>query len=288
MKNDFAFLLVNYKNRKGTLLCVNSIIKQISRSVIKVEIFVYDNSPKTGNYGINVRVLGTGGNIGFAKACNLLAKEATKNSRNLVFLNNDTVLEPKFVKNLIKISDSLKGNTAICPLIFDNLRNVWFSKGTFRSLICRAETSHILINRQVKSDFLTGCCIIVSAKNWKKTGGFDENFFLYYEDVDWSVRSSSWLTLIVDPNLKITHFTHSSTGHNNGPIQAYFQIRNNLYLAKKLNRLHTNLPYMILITLKRLVNLATKPSPQKKRTILMIFVAWKDFITNHYGKGSYK
>lgn len=287
MKNDFTFLLVNYKNRKRTLLCISSIHKQLSSSPLKVQIFIFDNSPKTSNFGPNVKTFGTGQNIGFAKACNFLASQAAKSSQNLIFLNNDTVLEPKFIKNLSKISNSLKSNTAICPLILDSQRNVWFSGGTFRALICRPETSQTLINRPVKSTILTGCCIIVSAKNWKKSGGFDENFFLYYEDIDWSIRSSGWMELIVDPNLKITHFVHSSAGHNNGPVQAYFQTRNNLYLAKKLRRLPTNIPYMFLITIKRLINLATKPSPQKKLTLRMIFIAWKDFITNNYGQKSF-
>ncbi len=287
MKNDFAFLLVTYKNPKDTNRCIQSIIKQATISSLKIEIFVYDNSPKVSKYEKKVKVFGTGINTGFAASCNYLAKVAAKSSKNLIFLNNDTVLEPRFIKNLAKIKKDFDKNIALCPLIVDQQKSIWFSGAIFRRRIVRPETLQKNINRRVKSEFLTGCCIIISAKNWIKSGGFDENYFLYYEDVDWSIRAAKSLDLFVDPSLKIMHYIHSSSGHQDGPIQTYFQTRNNLYLAQKLNKLKFNIVYMFLLSIKRILNLLTKPSPQKKLSLKMLFIAWKDFFIKNYGKGSY-
>lgn len=284
--NNFAFLLVNYNNLYDTNRCIESIRKQVTAGT-KVEIFIYDNSPSLGKYPKGVKVFGTGENIGFAKACNLLAIEAAKTSQNLVFLNNDTELGPDFIKTLFKIKAKLEGKIAVCPLIYDENKHIWFSGGIFRKNICRPETSQLSIDTPMASQFLTGCCIIISSKNWINSGGFDENFFLYYEDVDWSIRVKDILSLEVDPSLKITHYSHSTTGHARGPIQTYFQTRNNLYLAKKLHKLHFNIPYMILLSVKRIINLCFLPSPQKKLTLKMLFLAWIDFVKNQYGKGSF-
>ncbi len=287
MKNDFAFLLVTYKNPKDTNRCIQSIIKQAAVSSLKIEIFVYDNSPKLSKYDKKAKVFGTGINSGFATACNYLANVAAKSSKNLIFLNNDTVLEPKFIKNLAKIKLDFEKNIALCPLIIDEKRSIWFSSATFNRRICRPETLQKNINSRVKSEFLTGCCIIISAKNWIKSGGFDENYFLYYEDVDWSIRAAVSMDLFVEPRLKIMHYAHSTTGHDNGPVQIYFQTRNNLYLAQKLHQLRLNIIYMLLLSLKRSLNLITKPSPRKRMAFKMLLVAWKDFFNKNYGKGSY-
>ncbi len=287
MKNDFAFLLVTYKNPKDTNRCIQSIIKQAAVSSLKIEIFVYDNSPKLSKYDKKAKVFGTGINSGFATACNYLANVAAKSSKNLIFLNNDTVLEPKFIKNLVKIKLDFEKNIALCPLIIDEKRSIWFSGATFNRRICRPETLQKNINSRVKSEFLTGCCIIISAKNWIKSGGFDENYFLYYEDVDWSIRAAVSMDLFVEPRLKIMHYAHSTTGHDNGPVQIYFQTRNNLYLAQKLHQLRLNIIYMLLLSLKRSLNLITKPSPRKRMAFKMLLVAWKDFFNKNYGKGSY-
>lgn len=287
MKNDFAFLLVTYKNPKDSNRCIQSIIKQAAVSSLKIEILVYDNSPKLSKYDKKAKVFGTGINTGFAYGCNYLAKIAAKSCKNLIFINNDAVLEPKFIKNLAKIKQDFDKNIALCPLIIDEKRLIWFSGATFNRQICRPETSKKNINRRVKSEFLTGCCIIVSAKNWIKSGGFDENYFLYYEDVDWSIRVAKSIDLFVDPSLKLMHYTHSSTGHDNGPIQIYFQTRNNLYLAQKLHQLRFNIIYMLLLSLKRSLNLVTKPSPHKRVAFKMLLVAWKDFFSKNYGKGSH-
>ncbi len=287
MKNDFAFLLVTYKNPKDTNRCIQSIVKQTAASSLAIEIFVYDNSPKLSKYDNKAKVFGTGVNTGFAASCNYLANVAGKSSKNLIFLNNDTILEPKFIKNLAKIKKDFDKNIALCPLIIDQKRSIWFSGAIIKNRICRPVTLQKNINRRVKSEFLTGCCIIISAKNWIKSGGFDENYFLYYEDVDWSIRAVKSLDLFVDPALKIMHYTHSSTGHGNGPTQTYFQTRNNLYLAQKMHQLKFNIVYMLLLSIKRCLNLVTKPSPQKWLTFKMLLTAWKDFFIKNYGKGSY-
>lgn len=287
MKKDFAFLLVTYKNSKDTNHCIHSILDQLKTSSLTAEIMIFDNSPKIGKYPSNVKVFGTGINTGFAYSCNLLAVKASKVAKNLVFLNNDTELQPKFIHNLSKLKSDFGKNIAICPQIFDAKGNIWFSGGNFRKNICRPETSHLNLNQRTETELLTGCCIIISSKNWQESGGFDENFFLYYEDVDWSLRVSSKLKLYVDPNLKITHYTHSSTGHKNGPIQIYYQTRNNLYLAQKLHKLFYNIPYMALLSAKRILNLLLYKSPYKKRAFKFIFIAWKDFLTHNYGQGSF-
>ncbi len=288
MINTLSFLLVTYNNPKDTLKCIES-IRQQSQKIrsIKVEIFVYDNSIVLTKYPQNVTVFSSGKNIGFAAACNYLAQKASKYSDIFVFINNDTKLMPNFISNLIKLVPEILQNTAVCPQIFNPDGSVWFSQGTVKKLITRPETSQKKITSPITSQFLTGCCIIISKKNWIDSGGFDEKYFLYYEDVDWSLRVSNILNLVVHPKLELIHYPHSSSGGPNGATQSYFQTRNNLYLAKKQGQLGFSIFYVALLSVKRIINLLFRPYPDKKKVIKMILFAWKDFIFSNYEQGSF-
>lgn len=297
---NFAFLLVSYRNDADTQRCVASIIAQSQRkNSPKILILIYDNSPSQTlgadcfkKYGSQVKVMGDGTNIGFAKACNVLARAASSRAKVLIFLNNDTVLGPNFLNNLSKLKDL--ASTAYNPVIFNRDQTVWFSGGVFNSVLCRPNTKTLPLSQKLASDFLTGCCLIVSSDNWHMLGGFDERYFLYYEDVDWSLRASKHIKLYVEPTLSITHFTHSTTGSVNGPLQTYFQIRNNLLLSSKLQKIPL-VPYLyvVVISLKRTYNLFLLKKSRKKdlsvrNSLGAIILAWKDFLLHNYEKGSFK
>lgn len=288
MTNTISFLLVTYNNPEDTIRCIRSIQQQAQKTEsLKIKIFVYDNSAVTAKYPQNITVFGSNENIGFAAACNYLSQKASALSDIFIFLNNDTQLMPNFLSNLKMFIPEILQRTALCPQIFNPDGSVWFSGGYVRKLITRPETSQKKIATRLSSQFLTGCCIIVSKQNWVKTKGFDEKYFLYYEDVDWSLRAADNLELFVEPKLELTHYAHSSSGGANGLTQTYFQTRNNLYLAKKQGHLALGLIYIAVLSVKRIINLITQSAPDKMSVIKMIILAWKDFIFSNYEQGSF-
>ena len=55
-------------------------------------------------------------------------------------------------------------------------------------------------------ELISGCCILARAKALQQCGGFDEKFFLYFEDFDLSLRMSEFGRLDYYPNMKIIHY----------------------------------------------------------------------------------
>lgn len=91
--------------------------------------------------------------------------------------------------------------------------------------------------------WVSGACFVVSVDLWKRLDGFDENYFLYWEDVDLSRRVVQLGGSVrVDPQLSAVHdegTTHRATGEQRAksPIYYYYNCRNRLlYAAKFLSR----------------------------------------------------
>ena len=87
--------------------------------------------------------------------------------------------------------------------------------------------------------WVSGACVALSAELWDASGGFDEDYFLYWEDVDLSARV--WAvggTVRVDETVTAVHDeggTHGFTGPERAksPIYYYYNVRNRLIFASK-------------------------------------------------------
>lgn len=84
----------------------------------------------------------------------------------------------------------------------------------------------------------SGACMVVRRDVWKKTGGFDENIFMYAEDVDlsWQIRALGYRIQYV-PAAVITHFCYESAGQEK-PGQVVGSLVGNLFLRQKYGTLH--------------------------------------------------
>jgi N-acetylglucosaminyl-diphospho-decaprenol L-rhamnosyltransferase len=85
------------------------------------------------------------------------------------------------------------------------------------------------------SDYLSGACICISRSAWERVGLFNEELFLYYEDVDWCLRARALgvpLTVALDAHA--THIGGASSGGEQGETWAYYSTRNRLWLLERL------------------------------------------------------
>jgi GT2 family glycosyltransferase len=83
-------------------------------------------------------------------------------------------------------------------------------------------------------DYLTGACICFSRAAWETVGPFDESLFLYYEDVDWSLRARARnVPLVVVRDARAAHAGGSSSGGEQGETWAYYSTRNRLWLLEQ-------------------------------------------------------
>ncbi|GAB3145990.1 hypothetical protein GCM10027058_03030 [Microbacterium neimengense] len=173
------------------------------------------------------RLIVSGANIGFGAAVNRGAEFALENGAEvLLLLNPDALLSPDSARTLIA---SASPDRIIAPKVLDSRGGIWFGGGYLDP--ARGIVRHALGAR----DWLTGACLAIDADAWRSLGGFDETYFLYWEDVDLSDR---WKKLggrleVLDDAVAVHAVGGTQTGAHAGKSQAYlyYNSRNRLIFA---------------------------------------------------------
>lgn len=171
-------------------------------------------------------------NLGFAKACNKGA--LLSNSENIIFLNCDTrfnlTCKNSFINSISLCSDeSPIIGVKICdrygnftnstfthdPLYilmkplnhFNYFFNYIFNKNKFFNLNKNVNNQNLDSNNVFEVDWISGCFMIINKNFFYKIGGFDERFFMYFEDVDICRQAREMrLKVLYDTNTTIIHY----------------------------------------------------------------------------------
>jgi GT2 family glycosyltransferase len=203
---DLSCIIVNYKNSDPLKDCLASLYQTIQG--IEFEVIIVDNSendlglqPLKELYS-NAQFISNSSNVGFSKANNQAAKIAQGNI--LLFLNPDTFLPDQSINSMYRYflshtetgalgpkvvnpDGSMQYSCRRYPTLWTGLFNRYsilsqlFPENRFTSQYLMRDFDHNEI-RQV--DWLSGCCLMVSKIAFEISHGFDENYFLFNEDVD--------------------------------------------------------------------------------------------------------
>ena len=245
LNKKIAIIIVNWKQYELTINCLLSLQKVEYKNL---EVILVDNESnfekinKIKSDFNKVEVIESKENLGFASANNLGIKYAIKNKFEYVMLlNNDTEVNKKFLSPLLNSFQNDNSLGAVQPLImnYNNRAKIWNAGGYLNNFFGFPYTNKKLNNKKRQIDWITGCCIVLKTKVIKKAGLIDEDFFAYYEDVDWSLRIKKlgYKLGVVDSSVIFHHGTKSSNDSNlEGNLSAfvhYLNIRNHIYLVKK-------------------------------------------------------
>jgi len=197
-------ILVNYNNTYDTEDCIDSIYKSEG---VDPFIIVVDNASKAINSVLTLKnkfpqihLIINEKNVGFGRANNIGIKWANENLEYdyLFLLNNDTVIEPNTIKQLINafhISPKI-GITTGKIMYYKNREIVWYGGGNINFLrgwpkitdYNNYPTKEGAYNSRFV-DFISGCAMMISKECISKIKGFDESFFMYAEDLELSIRT---------------------------------------------------------------------------------------------------
>ncbi|MEQ8684153.1 MAG: glycosyltransferase family 2 protein [Imperialibacter sp.] len=232
-----ALISVVYVNYNSSALTIHSIsslathCKDVSFEVIIVdnaskvdEKRALDASVKEREWG-NVSIIYSSENLGFGKANNLGASNAT--GKYLFFLNPDTIVCNNVLKIFCEFLQSSSQNTVACggslltvdlkpnssygnfPGLLQELGNVGlglsFVLGSYYKKRVAINSVANLTN-PFKVPYIVGANIFISAEAFKTVNGFDQNFFMYYEETDLFYRlSKKGLGSFIVPEGRIIH-----------------------------------------------------------------------------------
>lgn len=225
-----SVIIVNYNTYQYVLDCIKSVITATVE--LDYEIIVVDNnSPNRDIEGLinnypDVKLVLNSLNSGFGSGNNLGVKHSV--GRNIFFLNSDTLLQNNAIKIL---SDYLDNNNeiAVCG---GNLYNINLKPATSFSRMqpgFLADVDYFFFNIFSKMVFkkniffnytntiipikgtISGADYMVKRSVFDSVGGFDEDFFMYYEETELSYRIMKKGFKIANvPEAKITHFEGAS------------------------------------------------------------------------------
>ncbi len=205
-----SVIIVNYNVKHFLEQCLHSL--QRSLEGIEAEVLVIDNNSTDGSIAYlspvfpAIRFIANEGNVGFAKACNQGLFLAT--GRYVLFLNPDTILaEDSITKSIafleahasagalgIRMMDGsgrfLKESKRSFPAPLTSLYKLFGLSRLFprSKIFSRYHLGHLAENQNHEVDVLAGAYMMIKREVLEKTGGFDETFFMYGEDIDLSYR----------------------------------------------------------------------------------------------------
>ena len=164
-------------------------------------------------------------NRGFAGGANAGLNRAFEDgAEHAVLLNDDLLVDPGCIEALVAAAGE---GGAASPRI-DGPPGFAFAGGELEPQ--RGFGRHV----DGANDYLSGACLCIARAAWERVGPFDEELFLYYEDVDWSLRARALgvpLTVALDAHA--SHIGGASSGGEQGETWAYYSTRNRLWLLEK-------------------------------------------------------
>ena len=245
-----AIILVNWNGLEFTSACLSS-LRKVDYPDFKV--FVIDNGSENQEGKQlkasfpEIELIETGTNLGFAGGNNVgIRKAIHEGFSHVLLLNNDTLVEPDFLGELVRAAQKQPNAGVIQPMILflHNPREIWSAGGKWIPAFCRSKTlgdREPLANYRVKSpqlDWATGCAILVSCEAINKAGLLNEQFFVYFEDVEWSLRiRKAGFEIYLEEKSKIYHEAGASSKkqHAEGTLSPrvfYYHVRNQLFLIR--------------------------------------------------------
>ena len=236
-----SIITINYNGLKDTCELIDSISFNDN-----MEVIVVDNASTQDEASISserypqVKVIRSHQNLGFAGGNNVGIKAAK--GQYILLINNDTYFKEYNIDALINRLESSDKIGIVCP----KLRFAWanhpiqfagytpLSPITIRNqAIGFGESDHGQYDTAHPTPYAHGAAMLVKREAMDKVGLMPECYFLYYEELDWSMMfSRAGYEIWYDPACTVYHKESQTTGQNS-PLRTYYITRNRLLFVKR-------------------------------------------------------
>lgn len=250
LENNRIFaIILNWNNFKDTKEAINSLLLS---TYSPSQIIVVDNGSTDGSieklqrdfkHNNQVKFILNQTNLGFAKGINIGISYALSQGADFIFiLNNDAIIDKDCISVLLKEmrKDETIGIAGPRIFYYKNSQKIWHGGGYFSYL-----KSGVIIPEKNKFEnkcdisrkqitFLTGCSMLIKREVFVKIGLFDEDYFLYEEDVDFCLRAiRAGFKLIYVPAGKVWHKIENIAKDRTSPFIMYHMAKSRLIMLRK-------------------------------------------------------
>ena len=236
-----SIITINYNGLKGTC----ELMETLPLDDKSIEVIVVDNASTQDEASVieqrypQVKVIRSHTNLGYAGGNNLGIRAA--HGRYLFFINNDTLLKTSFQPLILRLESS-EAIGVVCPKI----RYAWspqpiqyagytpLSRITMRNkAIGCGEIDKRQYDTARPTPYAHGAAMMVKREAINKVGLMPECYFLYYEELDWSMMfHHAGYDIWYDPATTILHKESQSTGQGS-PLRTFYITRNRLLFVKR-------------------------------------------------------
>ncbi|MDQ3897744.1 MAG: glycosyltransferase family 2 protein, partial [Actinomycetota bacterium] len=259
-----SVVLVNYRGADDTVTCLRS-FADVDWPADRLELLVVDNASGDGSAARiraevgGVTVVESDVNRGFAGGCNLGAAHAS--GEYLAFINNDARPGAEWIKAATEVLDTQADVAAVASKVLDwegeridfvDGSLTWYGMGYKRECDL-PDTGEFEKAKDVL--FATGAAMFVRASVYRAVDGFDDRYFMFYEDVDlgWRLNLLGWRVRYVPSS--VAYHRHHASMKSYGPWREHYLLeRNALFsLYKNLGDelLAKALPAALLLAVRR-------------------------------------
>lgn len=297
-----CIILVNYNGFMYNDKCLQSIFD--STVADRLQVVVVDNCSSDGSReelhekwkdDARVHIIDMDENVGFARANNEGLRWAMKQGISCyLLLNNDTEIEPDTVERMWKCHK--ENRCIVTPKIYyaDKRDILWSAGGSFSPVIKKPvqtglnERDSDQYSQDRECAFANGCALFLDEEIIKEIGLLDEDFFLYYEDTEFSMRAcKKGVRVRYCADAKVYHKVNASTKGNQHQSNVYYITRNWLIYSKKTLGIKMVL-FWIYFILNRFAWSIIWLLQRKPKMIRAIFCGVRDYLVWVYDPQNYK
>jgi len=297
-----AIILVNWNRSDDTLNCLESINLSTYQNYITI---VVDNGSRSEEI-IKLKqskssflLIEAGENLGYTGGNNRGIQHAIDiNVEYILLLNNDTLISPDALDNIIRAADVDKQIGILSPkILFHPARHIIWSAGTdfddrfLMGYLTGYKKEDVgQFNQERYVDYVTGCAMMIRSKVILEVGMLCDDYFAVCEDIDYclKVRKAGY-KIKYEPSSSIWHIESASSGGTDAPQYVYYQTRNYFLLhkrwAKGLRQIIMSQGYYVAFVIKRGLMFVVQG---KWKSLLGIVYGIRDFVIARQGRCDYK
>ena len=269
--------IVNYNTKENLEKCINSILR--NPPYCDYQIVIVDNNSKDGSKNFlkkiskkKIKTIYNRKNVGFGKACNQISK--TQKSSYILFLNPDVEISKDSINILLNFLKKRKkigvvtgkllfpdGSLQLSCRQFPSILKALFGRESFlrkafpNNVISKEYLlSHLDYNKIQFPDWVRGAVMLFKTDIFKKIGGFDEKFFLFFEDTDICLQlRKKGYEIVYLPEAIFYHKLAASTKKEKLKTKIIHNISMFNYIKKNMNYNFIFLSFLFIALITRLV-----------------------------------
>jgi hypothetical protein len=284
-------ILLNWNGWRDTIECIGSCLKL---AYPNYHILIVDNGSTDGSEAIlrerfpAIEMLQTGENLGFAGGNNVGMRHALDAGADYIWLlNNDTIVDPNALQELVKAAEAEKGLSMVGSKIYyyGEPNKIWFAGGIWspNKLFLQHRGEGEIDNGQYDEIspvyFITGCSLLIKADLIRRIGFMSADYFLYWEDTDWSARAHrAGARVLYAPKSLVWHKIAASI-ETKSYLQGYYYCRNRLLFYQRYAR--SRFPLIFLASICGLFRYALAG---QNNFAAGYFTGMKDLVLRRFGR----